>query len=522
MKAIRFVSLTCTVAALVWARTAEGQRRIPEQLKRVTTMLRTLHEDDLANTVESDYRAGRLTIGPTAGANGVTGVEVMDRIAIIREVGGATGLSNGNMDNGMTISERIMDIHVEPGSERLTSVTETVAAWALTLRHEYVHMGQFNPRPVPRFEDPAYQMTMRAGVTWYRTAKAELEEITSGPPSRENLARAKELRRIIGAIAKTTNENFNDMPDRVAEGNMSPNQVWTTLDGERVRGNAAAQERNYRIIDDDAREMDEEVQDFEREVNDMNAPSSGTGVARTGGRTTGGTSGGGAKPPTTTSETTTSGTSKAGTLIDQVRRNLGGTKPSTGTGGATTVAATSGGVASAPETAVPSASGAASAPTASSESSRGASSSSPAPASGGASTSLTLELPNYWGHLSYTISGAQLDPPSGGDRGKVAGRSYTGRLTGSTLIVSGTAVSDNESSGPGSSDYYEVVVEVNVGKEHGYYGYIAQKGEKLNKPFNVRVPIPAGATSGTFSISLLEQNQNWGTYGWVVTGTLKR
>ena len=72
----------------------------------------------------------------------------------------------------------------------------------------------------------------------------------------------------------------------------------------------------------------------------------------------------------------------------------------------------------------------------------------PAASSG---TSLTLELPGYWGHLSYTISGAQLDPPTGGDRGNVAGRSYTGRLSGPVLTVSGTGVSDNESSGPGMS-----------------------------------------------------------------------
>ncbi|MDP2815720.1 MAG: hypothetical protein Q8O19_03470, partial [Rectinemataceae bacterium] len=78
-------------------------------------------------------------------------------------------------------------------------------------------------------------------------------------------------------------------------------------------------------------------------------------------------------------------------------------------------------------------------------------------------TSLKLELPGFWGHLSYTITGAQLDPPTGGDRGKIAGRGYSGKLAGNTLIVSGTAVSDNESSGPGSGVYYELVVEVVVG-----------------------------------------------------------
>lgn len=141
------------------------------------------------------------------------------------------------------------------------------------------------------------------------------------------------------------------------------------------------------------------------------------------------------------------------------------------------------------------------------------------PPAAGSSTSLTLELPGYWGHLSYTISGARLDPPTGSDRGNVGGRQYKGELTGSTLTVSGNAVSDNPSSGPGSMDYYEVVVSVDVGKEKKYYGYIAPKGEKLSKSFSLTVPVTPGA-AGSFSISLMEQNANYGPHGWLVTGSL--
>ncbi len=143
----------------------------------------------------------------------------------------------------------------------------------------------------------------------------------------------------------------------------------------------------------------------------------------------------------------------------------------------------------------------------------------PPPATAAASTSLTLELPGYWGHLSYTIAGARLDPPTGSDRGNVGGRQYRGELTGGTLTVSGNAVSDNPSSGPGSMDYYEVVVSVDVGKEKKYYGYIAPKGEKLSKSFSLTVPVTPGA-SGSFSISLMEQNANYGPHGWLVTGSL--
>ncbi len=146
--------------------------------------------------------------------------------------------------------------------------------------------------------------------------------------------------------------------------------------------------------------------------------------------------------------------------------------------------------------------------------------STPEPVKTSAPTSLTLELPGYWGHLSYTITGARLDPPTGGDRGNVAGRQYTGEINGNMLTVSGKAVSDNPSSGPGSMDYYEIVVSVSVGKEKKEYGYIAQKGEKLNKSFSLSVPVTPGA-AGSFSISLMEQNANYGPHGWVVGGSLK-
>ena len=136
------------------------------------------------------------------------------------------------------------------------------------------------------------------------------------------------------------------------------------------------------------------------------------------------------------------------------------------------------------------------------------------------SHSLILELPGYWGHLSYTISGAQLDPPTGGDRGNVAGRSYTGKLSGNLLTVSGTGISDNESSGPGSGDYYILQATVSAGGNTKSFDYAAAKGEKLNRPFSVSVPVTEKTTSASFSIRLLEINANYGDHGWVVSGSL--
>ena len=139
-----------------------------------------------------------------------------------------------------------------------------------------------------------------------------------------------------------------------------------------------------------------------------------------------------------------------------------------------------------------------------------------------APTTLTLELPGFWGHLNYTITGAALDPPTGSDRGNIGGRQYKGQLLGTTLTVAGTAISDNESSGAGSGDYYELVVSVTVGKDTRDFSYTAPKGEKLHKPFSLSVPVDPAATSAGFRISLLEVNANNGKYGWVVGGGLTR
>lgn len=138
------------------------------------------------------------------------------------------------------------------------------------------------------------------------------------------------------------------------------------------------------------------------------------------------------------------------------------------------------------------------------------------------STTLTLEYPGHWGHLHYTIAGARLDPPTGSDGGKVSGRQYQGRITGNTLTLNGTAVSDNESAGPGSGDYYELIVTASVGKEHREFRYTAPRGVRLNQPFSISVPVEPGATSGQFTISLLEQNRNYGPHGWVVSGALTK
>jgi hypothetical protein len=93
-------------------------------------------------------------------------------------------------------------------------------------------------------------------------------------------------------------------------------------------------------------------------------------------------------------------------------------------------------------------------------------------------------------------------------------------LSGPVLTVSGTGVSDNESSGPGTGDYYILQASVTAGANTKSFDYTASRGERLNRPFSVSVPVPENASSGSFSIRLLEINANYGDHGWVVSGSL--
>lgn len=139
------------------------------------------------------------------------------------------------------------------------------------------------------------------------------------------------------------------------------------------------------------------------------------------------------------------------------------------------------------------------------------------PAAG--SVSATAEWGAY--HLKYTISGASLvTPPEYKAPFGFDIYNYTGKLAGDTLTVSGTGWSDNETS---DVDFpYVLSVSVSAGDKSQTFEYKAPVKEKLNKPFSLSVPVPAGATSGSFSMSVIYINSKYGNRGVQVGGALKR
>lgn len=407
----------------------------------------------------------------------------------------------------MTLEARQLEVECNTYRTDQNPVQDGTMNWALTVVHEYVHMGQDNPQQEPRHENAGWWQAIHENESWMRRVMSQTSAAENMPNSPEKIARLRELNRQLELLQGVQVGTVNSLQSEISEGHVGRDVDWPTVDGGSTRDPGVIVQRSRRLIDTHIQNTRTTIARVERELtNGGGATTTGGGSTRGGGATSGGgtTTGGGA----TTDGSTTGGPSeppkkrrdifgrindlakKTGKLLDDANKALAAQNAQTAAGGAN---ATEG-------TATPA----------------------PAAAGAGGGTTLTLELPGFWGHLHYTITGAQLEPPTGSDRGKVGGRQYVGTFSGSTLTVSGNAVSDNESSGPGSGDYYELIVEINAGKEHRYVGYIAPRGERLNRGFNLSIPIPADATSGNFTISLLEQNRNWGTYGWVVTGSLKR
>jgi hypothetical protein len=136
----------------------------------------------------------------------------------------------------------------------------------------------------------------------------------------------------------------------------------------------------------------------------------------------------------------------------------------------------------------------------------------------GGSTSWTAEWSQY--HLNYTVTGAGLaSPPAYTAPFGYDIYNYSGTLNGSALTISGTGWVE-QASGANDDFNYTLTATVSVGADSKKYTYTAPKDEILNKPFSLSVPIPAGATTGSFTMRVDYANSNYGPRGVVVGGTI--
>ncbi len=98
--------------------------------------------------------------------------------------------------------------------------------------------------------------------------------------------------------------------------------------------------------------------------------------------------------------------------------------------------------------------------------------------------------------VSYSVSGASLGTPEDSKNERRGNfqyfRSYEGDLTGSTLRISGTASTE------ASNEQSSLSVSVSAGGKSDSYSTSFESGTAEN--FSVSIPVPQGATSGSFSI----------------------
>lgn len=225
---------------------------VPPELKNLTDTLRKLGEGDLANQLERDIQSGRVTIGDV-GARASTGVNALDRSPFTRYIFGS-----GTTNNYMTLNRAILG-EIASGNQ------ENIVGWALTIRHEYIHMGQWDPKANPASENPAYREFIKTGTGWYGSVKKELEEALQAPPTKENLEKVKELRTLANAVGKQMSEVFNDMHTLVNDGSLAPDQWWT-LDHGRASTLEEGRNKNNEIVKNDFVKIDADIKNLAEKV----------------------------------------------------------------------------------------------------------------------------------------------------------------------------------------------------------------------------------------------------------------
>jgi tetratricopeptide (TPR) repeat protein len=206
--------------------------QVPPQLQVLIDFLdHDLGESAVAAALLKGYKDGTITIGDAGGAQAVTGVPAVDRWVVTRHL-----LGSGTTNNTMTIDGVIRsDIPTDPKLLATQPMMENLVGWALTVSHELVHLGQFDPHPTPEFENPAWLRQENYAVAWYNSVKARLGQLLDKPdPTQADVDEAVRLNRLMGAVSSSFTQMVqNDIPQNLARPGYLDPQVWRALNGVR-------------------------------------------------------------------------------------------------------------------------------------------------------------------------------------------------------------------------------------------------------------------------------------------------
>lgn len=183
---------------------------VPPEAHRVAEFLRRMGRTETADRFEQDIGAGRVKFGALdPGTNGQTGRWVAN-----------AGANGTEYSNGMLNQLRPTTPDSSP----------VLIGWAITVEHEYVHMGQRSPDQVPAFENPAWSHSLDVGQSWMRKTMLEMGELERTPDSPEKSARLKELTDLMAGLREAHNDTISGIREGIAGKTIDPSGPWPTID----------------------------------------------------------------------------------------------------------------------------------------------------------------------------------------------------------------------------------------------------------------------------------------------------
>jgi len=129
-----------------------------DYLQATMNTLSSMGRDDLANRINEDVKGGRVLFGDCGAGT----------LATVNAPWGYLSRAHSNVltiDNGglrqWVNSRKLMDKAAKKNRPDLVdkgrkNMRDAINSIALTLTHEYIHMDQYAPQQIPKYEDPAY------------------------------------------------------------------------------------------------------------------------------------------------------------------------------------------------------------------------------------------------------------------------------------------------------------------------------------------------------------------------------
>lgn len=234
----------------------------PLALQNVAATLRTMGRADLADRLIRDYGTAKVRLGDP-GSRATTGPPLI------------VPLVTNRRDNIITLDKRQLTTQCDTKRTDQNPVTDGTLGWALTVVHEYVHMGQDNPTQTARFENAGWRESVHENQSWMRNVMSKVSAAERMPNSAEKVARLRELSRQLELLRVVHEATINGLKEEIAAGHVGAGQEWPTIEaGTSADLNAVVTSANA-LVGANIKNTRDGIARIEREI------AAGTAEART-------------------------------------------------------------------------------------------------------------------------------------------------------------------------------------------------------------------------------------------------